>query len=470
MNLLISVLATLCILYTSCLNWRNSVKAVLVLLVIEGALRKWVLPQASDMIYFLKDLVLLGAYLRYYFFSLSERRFPIKNSILTLLFLCVTGWCLFQAFNPSLGSPIVGIFGLRGYLFYIPLIWMIPTLFQSEDELYKFLRTYLLLIIPVGILGIAQFFSPPSSPINAYVPGEVTNIATFGKGGSDITRITGTFSYISGYATYLIVSFGLLIPLLSSKQTRVWQLFSICELFFITVNSFMTGSRSVVIAEALFLIGYLGIKGFIQPAKTLNFLRKFLPVAIIIALVASIWFQPAIDAIWLRTTANQDLSERISDSFIQPFKFTQYKELDGYGTGATHPGGRTLRRALNLPKGEFISVDYESELGRVALEVGPIGFILWYGLRIGILTNLWFVFWKLKKPLLRELVLAAFLIHAIQINGHLVFHHTFSVYYWFLSSFIFLLPRLEQIENWQAKQQQLQKDVQFTYFPDSSYR
>jgi hypothetical protein len=38
----------------------------LILVVLEGALRKWVLPQASQFIYFLKDFVLIGAYLRYF--------------------------------------------------------------------------------------------------------------------------------------------------------------------------------------------------------------------------------------------------------------------------------------------------------------------------------------------------------------------------------------------------------------------
>ena len=103
------------------------------------------------------------------------------------------------------------------------------------------------------------------------------------------------------------------------------------------------------------------------------------------------------------------------------------------------------------------------------LELGPIGFFLWYGLRISIAIALWLVFWKLKRPSLRQLALAAFLIQAIEISGQLVFHHTFSVYYWFLSSFIFLLPRLEQIENWHQKLQLIQSDVQTTYLTGSPY-
>ncbi|WP_373529670.1 hypothetical protein [Nostoc sp.] len=465
--MLIALLAVAGIVYISSLNWHHSVKAVFIILVVEGALRKWVLPQASEMIYFLKDFVILGAYINYYFFSLAEKKLAFKNFTVNILISFVAIWSLFQVFNPSLGSPLVGMFGLRGYLFYIPLMWLIPSLFQSESELYKFLRSHLLLLIPVGILGIAQFFSPPSSPLNVYANNEASAV-TFA--GINAVRVTGTFSYISGYSVYLLVCFGLLIFFLSINQSRWWRLLSICELFLVTVNSLMTGSRGVILASVLFLICYLGVKGFTQPASTLRLLRQLLLPVIVVAIAAFIWFRPAVDAFSLRTTSNQDVSERISGSFTQPFEFIKYKELDGYGTGATHQAAPALRKVLGLPAGEFIPVGYESEMGRVALELGPIGFLLWYGLRVSIFIALWSVFWKLKSPFLRQLALSAFLIQVIQLNGQLVFHHTFSVYYWFLSSFIFLLPRLEQIENWHQKQQLLQEDVLSTYITDSPYR
>ena len=66
MNLTIILIGVVAIVGVSSLNWRLSVKAIFVIIILEGVLRKWVLPQASDLIYFLKDLVLLGAYLRFF--------------------------------------------------------------------------------------------------------------------------------------------------------------------------------------------------------------------------------------------------------------------------------------------------------------------------------------------------------------------------------------------------------------------
>jgi len=124
---------------------------------------------------------------------------------------------------------------------------------------------------------------------------------------------------------------------------------------------------------------------------------------------------------------------------------------------------------LDLPAGETIRVPNEGEMGRIVLELGPIGFIFWYGLRLSILILLIHTFLKLKRPFLRQLALTAFLIQVIQINSFLVFLNTYAVYYWFFSGLIFLLPQLEQTENWQ-QEQQFQQDVLSSYFPDSSYR
>jgi hypothetical protein len=469
MKIVIALIGCLIIFYFSALKWRRSIKFVFLLLVIEGALRKWVFPQANEMIYFLKDVVVLGAYFNFYLFSNSDKSFLKKVNFMNSLSFLAIGWCLFQVFNPSSGSPIIGFFGLRAYILYLPLIWLLPSLFESQEELYKFLRSHLLLLIPVGLIGIAQFFSPATSFINRYSNEEGPAVATFGV--NSATRITGTFSYINNYAVYLIVCFGLLVFMLSIKQSWLWQLASLVEIFFVSINSFMTGSRGTIFAAILFIVGFFFIKILANPVSIVRMTKQLIIPILIVAIAASTWFFPAIKAFSQRTTANKDVSWRIVSSFTEPFDFMQYKQLDGYGTGSTHQATPALRKTLNLPKGEVIPVYFEPEMGRIALELGPIGFFLWYGLKLSIIIALFMNFWKLKSLFLRQLSLTAFLIQVIQFNGQLVFHHTFGVYYWFLSSFIFLLPKLEAIENWHKEQQFLEEeDVLYPYFPDSSYR
>ncbi|OUL30813.1 hypothetical protein [Nostoc sp. 106C] len=437
MDPLIPLLGVVVIVGLSSLNWRCSVKAVLVIVILEGILRKWVLPQASDLIYFVKDLVLLGAYLKYYLSS--ESKYPLRLTSLTIALSMTVVWCLCQAFNPSLGSLIVGLFGLKAYLFYIPLMWMLPSLFQSEEELYRFLRNYLLLVIPVTLLAVAQFYSPVSSPINMYAGGMEAN-ATAG----DAVRVTGTFPYILGYSSYLCTCFSILIPFVSLPQPKLWQWLTYFELLMVSGTTLMTGARGLLFFEFLFVVGYIGFLWFTQPSTAAKSTKQFILPVILISAVVPMFFNKAIEAFSSRVevSGSDTFLDRAFSAFAEPEYATQFKGFDSYGIGATHQAVSTLRQTLHLPWGET-PPPAEGEMGRVVLEIGPLGFLMWYGLRLILIFSLGQVFLKLKTPFLRNLALAVFLFHAINFTTQLVVNNTFAIYYWFFSGFIFLLPELE---------------------------
>ena len=471
MKVLIALIAVIFIFYISCLDWKRSVKAIFAIVILEGVLRKWVLPQASEIIYFIKDIVLFGAYFQYYALSPLRKRLPsYKTPFINIFLFLSLGWSLVQVFNPSLGSPIVGIWGLKNYFYYIPLIWMLPQLFQSEEELCQFLRTQIYWFIPVGILGVIQFFSPSSSPLNFYAPGlqqASGTVALFGAAGN--VRITGTFSYVNTYIPFLLFTLAISIVLLEEKQKRNQLNILLVASFLLALNSFMTGSRTIIFAGGLLLLGYLGIKAVTQFERTWRILKwLLLPISIIIGILP-IMFASEIDTILNRILLTKDLRIRIIALFSEPLHNLQYKQLDGFGIGATHQATGILRQVLGLPMGEIIPVGYESEMGRILLEIGPIGFILWYGFKFAILISLFALYWKLKRRLLRNLALVAFWIQAIWFPNQHVFHITFSFYYWILTGFIYLLPQLEQAENRRQQQLLLQAYDDIPYFPDSSY-
>ncbi|MFM6081790.1 MAG: hypothetical protein ACKPJH_25395 [Dolichospermum sp.] len=453
MEIFLILIVFIGIIRLSTLNWRMSVKASLVILLLEGALRKWVLPQASDMIYFLKDIVLLGAYLKFY--SSSEPKYHGKLNFFSMILCLCAGWCVFQIFNPNLGSPILGLFGFKAYFFYIPLMWMLPTLFESQEELYQFLRNHLLLVFPVSILAIIQFFSPANSPLNTYVVGTLEYIAVAGEN----VRVTGTFSYIVGYSTYMAFCFSLLIPLISLPQTKKWQIITLVETFLVVGTSFMTGARALLLFETLFLLGYFGLLFLTKPSIAMRITRKFILPVFLIASVVPVFFQKALESFFIR--ANQDssnFSQRTFSVFDEPTLYMQFKGFDSYGIGATNNSVRGLRNVLHIYSGE-VPPPNENEMGRIMLEIGPFGFILWYILRLILIISLLRVFLKLKTPFLRNLALAAFLFHVTNFTLLMVFNYILGVYYWFFAGFIFLLPQLENRQFLLYKNQSQQSYV-----------
>jgi hypothetical protein len=437
MEILGAVLLVLVIVLGASQNWKLSIKTILVLVVVEGALRRWVFPDARDLIYFLKDLILIGSYLG---FASQPRPFLDRFPLIKELTLVITVLCGLQAFNPSLGSPIVGLIGIRAYLLYIPLIWVVPHLFASGEELRNFLRRYLIILIPVCILGIFQYFAPPDSIINVYSSDGAAANASVGE----FVRITGTFPYLVGHTSYLAFCFSLLVVLIAREQIFRWQLIYGIELILVAANSFMSGSRQIIIYESLFITLYLLLLVFTSSRNAFSSIKRLSVIMVVTAIATIVYFQPAIQAFSDRATGSDSTEQRIIESFTQVFDYGAIS-LEGYGTGATQASISTLRRLLSLPTGAELP-PHEGETGRVMIEIGLLGFILWYGLRIVILVSLYSTFSRLRNPFYKELSLAVFLFHLINITGQLITNPTMLVYFWFLGGFVYLLPVLEEKE------------------------
>ncbi|MBW4462395.1 MAG: hypothetical protein KME47_19470 [Nodosilinea sp. WJT8-NPBG4] len=451
-NLLVALFAMGLIVLLSAQDWQRSVKAVLVLVVLEGALRKWVLPQASQLIYFLKDFVLIGAYLRYFLLSPVQTRIFTQKPFILILVGCMAVWGGVQVFNPSLGSPVIGLFGFKSYFLYVPLVWLVPQMFSTEEKLYQFIRNYLLLLIPVCILAIAQFFSPPTSPLNVYAWGEDGPAVV--SSGLGTVRVTGTFSYLTGYATYLLTCLCLLLPVVSRPQPPLWQVLALTEGGLIAVTSFMTGSRGLVLGSVLLIAGYGLLLALTSFSNFSSSARKLVLPGIVSFLAVSQGGRLAFESFWSRVeSANDSIAARILSPFTEPFSNFALKGLDGYGLGSTFQANVIIRQVFQLPPGEVIPVYFENEMGRIGLEIGPIGFFLWYGLRIVLLFTLFKVFLQLTHPFLRQLALSIFVYQGVTFIAQMVYNHTANVYHWFFYGFIFLLPYLERVDHWQRAQQ-----------------
>jgi hypothetical protein len=437
MEIVGTLLLVLIIIFGAAKNWKLAIKSILVIVIIEGALRRWAFPQARDLIYFFKDFILVGSYIG---FASQPRPLVDRYPLIKEITLVISILCTLQAFNPSLGSPIIGFLGVKFYLLYIPLIWVIPHLFDSEKDLQSFLQKYLLLLIPVCILGIAQYFSPPDSVINVYSADGAAANASVG----DFVRITGTFSYLAGHTAYLAICFSLLIVLISREKLIKWQVIYSIELILVIANSFMSGARFIIVYESLFIVSYILLLFFNSPKVALTSIKRLFVILTIATITAIVYFQPAIQAFSDRATNSDSVEERIFESFTQVGSYANIR-LDGYGTGATQAGANSLRSLLELPAGEELPPS-EGETGRVIIEIGMIGFILWYGLRIILLISIFSVFLRLKNPFYKQLALAIFLFQSINLTGQLVTNPTMVIYFWFFSGFIYLLPILEEKE------------------------
>lgn len=420
------------------LSWKRCISIALVIVVLEGAIRKWLFPGFDEGIYFAKDVVLGIAYLKYYTQLPSKRIGIVSDSLLKSLILCNGIFLALEICNPDLGSVLVGLVGLKNYLFYVPLVYLVPQMFDSQEELVIFLRRYLLLIIPEAALAILQHSAPPDSWINVYARPKDAMMAFVGES----VRATGTFSYIAGFGSYLQIMGGLLLSLLVLEQPKRWNILLGIMVISLLGGVLFSGSRTPLISLVLFVVLYYLLN---KVTRYLKLHRKFIAPMVIGGFALMYWAGSAVNDFSDRVSGNSDLGARIGWAALNPFRLTEQSGITGFGVGAAYQAVGVIRKIFNLAPGTPITVYVEAETEKVMIELGPIGFVLWYLLRFRLLVLLWRTFRRSESPLARELGLSAFLIHLLSLPGQMVFQVTFNLYYWFLAGFAFLLPRLDEI-------------------------
>lgn len=425
-------------------RWRTAVKAAMVLLILEGALRKWLFPGAQDLIYFAKDVVLLGVYAGFLRDAPRlHRRLPATPALNALLALAAL-FGLFQIFNPNLPNLLVGILGFKAYFFYVPLLFVIPAAFRTDAEAFRFLRRYALLAIPVGLLAIAQFFSSPTSVLNAYARGgEEANYAiTFGS--SSHVRVTATFPFISGYSSYLIATAVLLLAVLAATQWRLrgnWAVYASLGMTFL--GMLMTGSRGPVLLFATIFPIFWWLVVVRERQRVTAFGRVLVGAGLLAAFVGFLG-EDAVQAFVGRAGGNRgEIAERILTSAVAPFHVLPRVDFFGFGIGSAHQTAATLAGHL-VPYSWLRGLLIEVETGRVMVELGPLGFLLIYA------TRLYLAGFALSKALTlharlhRTVAAAAFVYFLTAIPGGVVFDVTAGVYYWFFAGLLTLMMALDR--------------------------
>jgi len=445
----LGAVGTTVIVFLAMINWRRAVHAALIVALLEGAIRKWVFPQGSELVYFFKDIILLGAYLKFFMFpdpDIRVWRLRIPGTFIACVCIILT---FLGAVNPNIGSVILAIYGLKIYLWYIPLGFMVPLLFRDERHMTTLLFRYSLFAIPICLLGVAQFFAGPDSPINTYATSElagVQNVATFGAGQAARARITGTFSYIGGHNVFVIVFFIISLCLFLSMEGRRRLVLLFGNLPLLLANSFMTGSRGAVFS----LLGIAAVVGVTSTMSRVGkarntFLYMFFGFIVAVGGV-TIFAGKAIDAFQTRRKTAGDSFE--GRTFYHPLAAVgaaaKVVDIMGFGIGTSHPATLGIRRALKIPNPKKECPYYDSEIGQCLAELGWPAFLLWYAFRIMMLMNCWQAFRQSPPSIFKSLSLGFFSYHLLALSGQMVLNHTANVFLCATWGFC-LIPRLESV-------------------------
>lgn len=351
--------------------------AYFLLLIIEGALRKWILPGLSAPLLLIRDpiglLIIVEAY--------RESKWPAKwSTVLGVLSIGLLAICVLQLVagdNPWFAA----VYGLRSYLLPFPVAFIMGENLNEED-LRKFGVAILWILLPLTLLEIAQYMAPSGSFLNKgsyegaeqimYVGGRV--------------RASGTFSFVTGPQSYCPLAAAFIFyGFVNQRLAEKWLLFAAAFALILSVP--VIGSRTIVfeLAGVVVCAAVAAFSGVSQLFKSLRVALPLLAVSFLVSFLPI--FSEASSNLHQRFTLASHsegslthvVEERTFGStinFLENADFLSNPFGSGMGIGAA-----AVAKLMNNPS---LFPAGESEFERVLNELGPFPGLLFILFRLSL--------------------------------------------------------------------------------------
>ncbi len=348
--------------------------AYFLLLVLEGALRKWILPGLAEPLLIVRDPVVIATY----FLALSSGHFPFRPALLALAGLAG----LSLVFALIAGAPLfVAIYGLRINYLHVPLVFVMGAALDHADVV-RIGRAALWLTLGITGLMFLQYNSGPGSFLNKGIGGgEVGQLGgALGK-----IRPPGPFSFITGpMAWYPLATafafYGWTHPGTYPRRLLVAATAAIVIAVPISISRSLLFSVLVVVVFGLFTVA--------RDVRRLGTVLVPIGLAVLMLQVAANQeLTAAFSARWEESTVRGggvgvSIFQRFFNDHLVAFAVMWDAPLFGHGIGlGSNVGARFTTGALT-----FLLA--EGEWPKILLELGPVlgaGFILfrcWLALHV----------------------------------------------------------------------------------------
>ncbi len=332
----------------------------LVLLLVEGALRKWLMPAYSDALLIVRDPVALAIAVLGAQAGALPRGRPMTALVAIMLAFLALG--ALQLVSGVIDSFAVVAFGLRTYFLHAFVAFVMARVLDARD-VRRLVVALMLVALPMAVLMVRQFESGPAAWVNVGAGGHVEGqiVSALGR-----VRPAGTFSFISGpIALFSLVLAALLSAHVDLRGVARWlRLVAWAGLALATMVS---GSRSLV--ANLALVGLAALVGSHRfPAATRGLAVAAVTATLAVQALGTLEaVQDGTDILRVRfnESSGQGIAGRLSYDYLSLLTTLGEAPVAGVGIGSGTNAGAALLGARP-------SLRPEGEWPRVIAEVGPV--------------------------------------------------------------------------------------------------
>ena len=373
------------------------VLVVYVLLIVEGALRKWVLPEFGQVLFFIRDPFVLAIY----GMALVSGHWPRSSPWLTAALVLALLSALLAVLQIALGlgnpqSPLLfSAYGLRNYFFYIPLAFIVAETFLLVDLQRVAVITFVLVSLS-SLLVVFQFYSPVDAAIN--VGSSDDPLFQFrGLGLNEMrTRPMGFFTSDGGQKQLVVSGLALVVAGWSGVFVRGRVLRFLLPFATIGVLACLafSGSRGAVLSAGLVLVAtvFVTMRGGAEASRA----RLLGVVAVLVVLavfLVHIFFADGLGAFLGRWNEAQNFESkqfsggifgRALYGFVDFVRLLSVTPLLGFGIGM---GGNAATMAAAASGGQALPYYAETDWARHIVDLGPVLGLAFMVFRIGLVVE-----------------------------------------------------------------------------------
>ncbi len=395
---------------------------------LEGLGRKYIPGVPDAAFYFLKDVILLFGYFRFRPPANTWRVARYLYRGFSVAFAAAFVWTLIEVFNPDQQSKVLALVGLRAYWLWWLAPPVIATVLQSVRQRERAIYALLALSFGVAAFAVVQFAAPPDAAINLYEGhGEGSEMGPVAVTSTGRARVSSTFTFVSGFVAFtlavptLLLSFGL-----ETKNPRLRTLSLAATLTTAAVVP-MGGSRSSIVVG----LAVLSLSAYSAGLFFTRVGRRILIGGAAAAVLSVAAFPDAMLGVQSRFANETETSSRFMEAatVLPPVALGTFDyPMLGVGTG--------MEQNARVSLGIGTAWDVEAELGRYLVELGPIGFILFWITKLGLMVALLRAYGLLKRAGRRGAAAAALSYAAMTMYGNLTFDHNWQALYFLGCGFI----------------------------------
>ena len=347
------------------------------LLLFEGAMRKWWFPGLSQGLLVVRDPVVLGIY----FLAFTRGIFPSQNKYIQILFYWTIVAVAFS-FVLNKAHPLTISYGARTNLLHFPLIFIIGSVMTRRDLIY-FGWAFLLLSWPMTWVVAEQFQADREDIMNVAAGGFGYQLET--SGGR--VRASGTFSFIRGIVFYYCFVMAFVIyGFLRKGVFPNWLLYLGAGATFLAMVT--AGSRAVI-AETLQVLACFAFLAYFRPSEFGRITASVFGLSAIgLALYSQIeLFKEGFDFLSLRFEEAANVEGNPIEAYFNryweilsaPYYYSLWTETFGLGLGTATRAGTALGAGMGVA---------EVSWSRPIIENGPLLGFLFVAWRIWLVKGM----------------------------------------------------------------------------------